>query len=212
MFDWIAGFVASWVGRVAAPVIDLVHQVVHAAVGWLLGIIHLVQDSFSFWIGIIRWLIDQIAHVFRDIENWVNYFLHSVIPWIVGRVEAAFRYALDLWHDAISYAQRGLAILENLAWSWIQSAYRWVYDHVWLPLKRYADAIWDAVLKWGYTAFWWITHPDQLAKKLLGWLIIAAEDSFWLIAAPVGTFALRIVVANARRFALLLETIVTAVL
>lgn len=212
MFDWIAGFVAYWTGRVAAPILDLVHQTVHAAAGWLLGIIHGVQDAFSFWIGVINWLINQVVSIGRDVANWISYLWNTILPYIYGRIEAAIGYAVELWRDAISYAANGLAALERLAWSWIQSIISWAYDNIWLPLKRYADAIWNALVQWGYYAWWWITHPDQLAKALLGFLIQAAEDAFWSIAAPVGTFALRIVIANTQRFVQLLEAIIAAVL
>lgn len=212
MFDWIAGFVNGWLGRVAAPILDLVHQVVHAAVGWLLGIIHGVQDAFSFWIGVINWLINQVSKLFNEIGSWIDYLWHVILPYIYGRIEAVFNYAIELWRDAIAYAARGLAALEHWAWSWIQYVLRWAYDNIWLPLKKYADAIWDALVKWGYYAWWWITHPAELATALLDYLIAAAETAFWRIAAPVGEFALRIVVANLQRFVQLIETIIAAVL
>lgn len=211
MFDWIAGFLGFWASVVAQPIRDMVNQALHAVAGFLLGIIHDVQNAFSFWIGIIKWLITQVENIARDIGNWINYLFHTILPWIYGRLEAAFNYAVELWRDAISYAARGLAALEHLAWSWIQYVLKWAYDNIWLPLIKYADAIWRDLLKWGYTAWWWITHPTELATVLLDYLIAAAEAAFWRIAAPVGTFALRLVVANLRRFVGLLETIITAV-
>lgn len=212
MFDWITGFLGFWSNVVAGPIRDMVNQALHAVAGWLLGIIHDVQNAFSFWIGVVNWLIGQVENVAREIGSWISYLWNTILPWIYGRINAAFQWAEDLWRDAIGYAARGLAALEQWAWNAIQAVYRWAYDNIWLPLKQYADSIWDHLLQWGYTAWWWITHPDQLARALLGWLIVAAEDAFWAIAAPVGSFALRIVIANTQRFVQLLETIITAVI
>jgi hypothetical protein len=62
------------------------------------------------------------------------------------------------------------------------------------------------------TAWWWVTHPDQLALVLFWWTLHYLERFAWTAAQYLGEFALALVMRNLRRFLHLAEEILAAVL
>lgn len=62
------------------------------------------------------------------------------------------------------------------------------------------------------TAWWWVTHPEQLARVLLWYLVHEMERQAWTIGKYLGEFVLAILAHNSRRVAILLEDIITAIL
>jgi hypothetical protein len=62
------------------------------------------------------------------------------------------------------------------------------------------------------TAWWWVTHPAQLAEAL-GWHLVRwLEDNAWTAADYLGQFALALILRNVRRIAHLAEHVITAIL
>lgn len=82
-----------------------------------------------------------------------------------------------------------------------------------LALYRHAEAVlrfW--VPHFAVYAWWWVTHPDQLADSLFWYLIRWLEQRAWTVARYLGEFTLALVMHNMRRLALLAEDILHAVL
>jgi hypothetical protein len=127
---------------------------------------------------------------------------------LLADVKSLLRDLAWLYHTTI----RLLDELRHLVWSWIVDVRNWAWSHIWVPLKSYADQIWRDLLKWGYTAWWYITHPAALAELLGDPLVLWLEVNAWRIGRQLGTFALALVVHNLRRFAQLAEDVIAAVL
>lgn len=212
MFDWVKDFVERWAGQVAAPVRDLVHWAVHALAGVVYAVFGNVGSAWHDVFAAARW-IESTA---TDLVHWIV----THLTWLIKHaIPALGQLILHYWRDALNFAtslyhdlQRGLQQLTGLARRWVDDALAWVHDHVWAPLVADAKQLRNDLLKWGFFAYDLLTHPARLAGILVLPLIAAAEAVFWQIAAPAGEFALRLVLANARRFAQLAETILTAVL
>lgn len=66
--------------------------------------------------------------------------------------------------------------------------------------------------KYAITAWWWVTHPDQLAEQLSLYVIKWLEREAWTIAPYLGKFVLALVVRNIRRILPIIEQIIAAVL
>lgn len=212
MLNWIAGFVDRWRDRIGQDLRDLVHWTVHALAGVVYTVFGNVGRGWRhLWLA-FEWLGRQATGFIAETYGWIRQIITTDLPW--------------LWHILLSDIKGVLALIDRVyrtvaaailaavryAESLVRGAIRWTVDHVWAPLKAYADAIYRDLLKWGYAAYQLVTHPDRLAVILLDAMIAAAEAAFWRIAGPAGRFALGLVLHNARRFALLLESIVAAVL
>lgn len=66
--------------------------------------------------------------------------------------------------------------------------------------------------KYAITAWWWITHPDQLAEQLSLYVVKWLEREAWTIAPYLGKFLLALVVRNVKRWLPILESILAAIL
>lgn len=64
---------------------------------------------------------------------------------------------------------------------------------------------------WARTAWWWVTNPHALSLMLFWYIIRLLEDNAWAVAGFLGQFILALIARNARRVALLVEHIVTAI-
>jgi len=118
------------------------------------------------------------------------------------------RIFVDLWHAIVWYYYLQLSILHRT----FNDVTGWVVRDIWGPLKRFLDMTWCDLLKWGYTAWYYITHPDKLAALIFWYIVSLLEVNAWEAAKLLGTFVTALFLHNIRRVALLLEDIISAVL
>lgn len=211
MFDWITHWFISWGPQIEQKILDMVHWAIHAVASVLIAV-------FSHVLGAWKWLIYGLAflgyeeiHAWEDIFNFarrvVRVYIPRVLHWAWGWILFLHKLVLTLYDDLI----RALIALRKLAWSWILALWRNVLKFVWDPLKRYADLIWHDLLKWGWVAWWWITHPENLAGFLFWHIINWLEFYAWQVGKRLGTFGLSLVRNNLHRFLILAEDIISAV-
>jgi hypothetical protein len=212
VFDWIAGYVARWASVVPSPIRDLVHWAVHALAGVVYTVFGNVGSAWHDLFTAARWLrstgADLASWVWLHLSRIVTHDLPLLADKILGYYRDAVNLATRLWHDALAAVEAAAKVARR----WVDDALAWVTTHVWDPLVADVRQLRSDLLKWGYAAWQLVTDPAKLASILLGALIAVAEAQFWLVAAPVGTFALRIVTANLRKFLQLAETILAAVI
>lgn len=212
MFDWIAGLIGRYSRTIAGDIRDMVGVVVHG----LAGVVYTVFGNVGLAWTNVHAEIDNLwgwGAQFVDNAYWVVYrVIHVDVPVLWNYALSGFRQAEATVEHFYSLAVSGARTLFDDAVGQIQAVIRWAITNIFDPLKAYADQIYNDLLKWGYTAYQYITHPALLAALLLGPLIGAAEAAFFTIAGPVGRFILGILLHQAQRFAQLLEDIVTGVL
>lgn len=212
MLNWIAGFVDRWSGIVAQGIRDLIHWTVHALASVVYTVFGLVGSAWRDVYKATDWLLvsatgflyETYKHVYRIIVYWIPRILRLIddwVKWLIRRIEQVTAYLLS----RILYYYRLLRTALDIA-------VRWIVHTLIDPLRAFADHIWKQLIAWGYYAFYYITHPDKLAAVLIRALVGAAENVFWDIAAPVGKFAAGIVLHNAKRIVLVIESILSAVL
>lgn len=212
MFDWIAGFVARWAGRIGADILDVVHWSVHALAGVVYAVFGNVGNAWHLlWLS-FHWLEVQTRLMGASVFGWIRQIITTDLPWlwhillsdVKGLLAEIGRVAGVVEADLL----RGLNVLRGV----IDSVVRWVVANVYDPLKAFADQLRADLEKWGFFAWRLLNDPPKLAAILLGALIAAAESAFFSIAAPAGRFVLGLLIHNAAKVASLLESIVAAVL
>jgi hypothetical protein len=88
---------------------------------------------------------------------------------------------------------------------------KWVLTSVWAPLDAAIKETEANLVKWGWTAWWWITHLDKLADAMIFDIAASLEKNAWHLAAILGQFVTALILRNALRVAQLAESIVVAV-
>jgi hypothetical protein len=212
MLSWIDGYVFRWAAVVATPIRDCIKWAVYALAGVVYAVFGNVGAAWTLIYDGINWVWTHSGNFAVEAVAWIKQIVTVDIPAVWNRL-LAYAVAFDnlisqIWDKAVA----AIADAYRRALQAVNDAISWVITHVYDPLKAYADQIYNDLLKWGYAAWQLLNDPGKLAGILLGALIAAAESAFWSIAAPVGKFALSIVLGNATKFASLLETILTAVL
>lgn len=211
MFDWLTHWFVSWAPYVEQKILDLVHWAIHAVASVLIAVFNHVLRSWRWFLyALTFWAYEEI-HFAEDVWNFARRVVRVYIPrllhWAWGWILFLRKLTLTLYDDAI----RALVALRKLAWSWILALWHNVLKYVWDPLKRYADMIWHDLLKWGYTAWYWITHPDKLAGLLFWHIIGWLEFYAWQVGKRLGTFGLSLVRNNLHKFLVLIEDVIAAV-
>jgi hypothetical protein len=212
VLNWIKGYIDRWSGVVDSATRDLVHWAIHALAGVVYTVFGNVGSAWHDLFTGLRWLRSTGADLATWLTNHIVWIVTHDLPrlgqLILGYWRDALNFATGLYHDALRAVEAALGVARRL----VDDAISWVTTHVWDPLLADAKQLRADLLKWGYTAWQIVTHPGQLAAIVGDALVAWGEAQFWRLAQPVGTFALRLVVANLRRFVQLAETILTAVL
>lgn len=212
MLSWLDRYWDHVRGYVPNEVANAVHWAEHALAGLVLNIFGLVSGAWnSFWNSaavLYRGINDLGAAVY----HFGAYILRTVIPSVI-RWAAAQLARLSAALAALGrYVDHWIGVILAAIARAYRDIERWAIANIYAPLRAYADRIWNDLLKWGYTAFWWITHPADLAELLIFPLAASLEKHAWDLAAGLGKFTLALVVRNTRRLALLAEEIIAAVL
>lgn len=211
MFDWITHWFINWGPLVERKIIDMVHWAIHAVASVLIAVFSHVLGAWKWFYSAVIFLAYEEIHFAEDVYNFgrrvVAVYLPRLSHWALGWIQFLRRLIVAVY-DTLT---RALDTLRRLTYSLILALWRNVLKYVWDPLKRYADLIWHDLLKWGYVAWWWITHPEELAEFLFWHVISALERHAWDAGKRLGTFGLALVRSNLHRFLILAEDIISAV-
>lgn len=116
--------------------------------------------------------------------------LAAILSWLTGNVSAA-------WDDL----ERAAGYEERLLGGWIDDVTGHLVRIITYDIPHYA-----------MTAYWWVTHPAQLAD-VLGWhLVRFLEDHADQAATYLGRFAISLVLRNTRQLVRLAEHIIVSIL
>lgn len=212
MLDWIAGYVARWTGYVATGVIDLVHWGIHALAGVVYGVFGNVGKAWHLFTGGLAVLRDYADRFVSEVVTLADWIIRVAIPGLYRQALAWYHDALNLakvlYHAAIVAIDQALRLAKAL----IEALRTYVDVHVLAPLTDLIRQLRADLLRWGYVAWFYVTHPEKLAPVLIDAIVAAAIAAFDRIAIPAGEFALRLVARDPRRWLQLLEHIIAAVL
>jgi hypothetical protein len=145
----------------------------------------------------LEWLHHQIDSIGGRVTGAIKDAAHVVASGLGGLVTMVFGRVTTAWHDMTSAA----VILERAAGEFGAAAWGQLHALIthWIPA-------------FAMTAWWWVTHPEQLARTL-GWHIVAFLESHAEQAAQyLAMFALHLIRTRLRSLLTVAEHVITAVL
>lgn len=212
MLSWLDSFWHSATGYVGDQVANAVRWAMHGITGVILSVFGLVRGAWSRLAGAAGAAWSSVESLGLATWHKFAWLIRVVIPgvlrWAAAWLARLQAFALAIWRQLA----RDIAAVIARITATAAAITRWALRTIWAPLKALADLIWRDLLKWGYTAWWFITHPDKLAEHLIFHLVTSLEAHAWTVARMLGTFTLALIHANLRRIALLAEDIITAVI
>jgi len=212
MLGWIAGWFGRFAGAVDSTVVRMVHWVVHALASVVYTVFAHVGAAWRDMYAAGNWLRESAGRFVGAVYDHIRAILLYWVPRIFGWIDAVYHRAISAVEHLARLAWGWVRALESDVQRWILALYHWAWQHVYLPLRAYADWLWARIKAWAYVAYWWITHPAKLAELLLWPLVAALEAAAWDVARVLGTFTTALIVRNVRRVAQLIETVLAAVL
>lgn len=212
MFGWIESIFHWGVSNIGGTIVGWVRDFIRGLYGYLHLAFHLVGNAWGdLWGDVNRFwhALDAFGH---SVWQAIYHTLHTVIPDVrnflhrlIARVE---RYAQYVFRWAVVRAEWLLHKIE----SEISFVIRWVITHIWDPLFRDVTTALKWIFSDGQTLWYYLTHPDKTVDLIWESLIAKLEQEAWAVGRRLGEFFLGLVLHNARRFALLLEDIIVALI
>lgn len=123
--------------------------------------------------------------------------LDAAIAGITSVLDTVFGNVFSAWHDLARAAE--IAAIATGHYT------EWTYDHL-------RHLVGHDIPVYAQTAFWWVTHPEQLARVLFWHLVRMAEDNAFTVARYLGSFAISLAWHHADELAKTAEDIIDAIL
>jgi len=212
MFGWIDS-VLGWANRnIGGPVIGWVHDVLSGIWGFIHTIFGNVSTAWGDMYAAGRDMFHAM-HRFADATASAIYWLIRIeIPALIRWAKRELKMLADDLIAIERWAVRQFDYVVKLARHLVTDAIKWVVTHVYDPLLRFISTAWQWITHEGTTLWYYLTHPDELVSLLWTSLLAKLEADAWNAGQLLGRFLLSLVLHNVKRFALLIEDIVMAVL
>jgi hypothetical protein len=212
MLHWLDRFWNSATGAVGNAISSAVHWAMHAVASVFLAVFALVGKAWAVFVDAAVSLGGTLERFASSVYTWAGYVMHIVIPALTKWAQGEFdRLGLDIYNLG-----KLLVRYVNDIYKWIaheiSDVTKWAIRDIYDPLKSYADQIASDLRKWGYVAWWWITHLPELAEAMIFSIVTSLENHAFEIAANLGKFFLALIMKNLKSFISVLEDIISAVL
>jgi hypothetical protein len=212
VLNWLDSFFSSAASTIGTAVSNAVHWAVHALASVVFAVFGLVGKAWSALVNAVHSFHAALDRWATEVIRFAEYVIKVVVPriyrWATAEL-AKLSSALAAYYRY--FLARIADVIDRIAAA-VTSVTNWVLAHVWAPLKAYADQIWDDLKKWGYTAWWYITHPQALADLIVMPLVTSVEHNAVAIASQLGQFLLAMLLTNITKVITVIEDIITAVL
>lgn len=212
MLGWLDRFWNNVTGSVGNAIANAVHWAMHALASVVFAVFRLVGAAWLDYWSAARSAWGAVGSLGKALWDAWAYLLRHLIPTLTRWIESLWARLVSFIHTVYKDLQAAAAFLQHLIASTARAIYKWALTSIWKPLHDFAAMLWDNLKKWGFTAWWWITHLPSLAEAMIMHIVTSIERHAWEIAGMLGKFFLSLIVRNLKRFATLLEDIITAVL
>jgi hypothetical protein len=145
----------------------------------------------------ISWIGGVVGRAGRAVASGVSDLVHTAVGGLISLLGSLFGNVSGAW-DELTTAAAGL---EHAAETFGRGCWRQfdVILHHWIP-------------KYAFTAWWWVTHPEQLSDALFWHLVRWLERRAFTAARYLGGFAAALLIHNLRQVLALIEDVIAAVL
>lgn len=143
------------------------------------------------------WIGGILGAVAGTLGSGVSSAISSVVGGLARLLASLFGNVAGAWDELTAAA----AELEHAAWIFGRGCWRKL-DEI---LRHYIPV-------YAFTAWWWVTHPEQFTSVLFWWLVHWLERRAWTAARYLGGFFLALIIHHVRHVLALAEDVITAVL
>jgi hypothetical protein len=166
------------------------------------GVFHLVHGAWDDMVRGAEAVGQWAGGAFRDVYNFGKWVIDKAIPDVVRWVTGKLAWLGDQIAQGLVTLSHWVSGLVADIWDGIKAIPGWVVHNIYEPLKGFFDQAWHWITHEGALLWYYITHPETLAKLLVEpmwwaflWLIreSTAAIGHFLVA---GIYAAMITTAN----------------
>lgn len=212
MLTWLDNFFSGVSSTIGSAISNAVHWAIHAVSAVFLAVFSLVGKAWNTLVSAIVAFHIALQRFGTEVINFATYVVRVLIPKLARWAESELAKLKAYADEIYDWAKKSVADLITRIEQAVKDVTDWVIKTVYDPLKAYADLIWNDLKLWGYTAWWWVTHLQDLADAMIVNIATSLEKNAWALAKMLGEFALNLVRAHLKEFIQLAEDIITAVL
>lgn len=211
LVNWVKKYFNWWKGFETAVWLDPLEALIRGLTGSFSDQDAAGAQAWTVYYTDNTYYVQQLVKFVTATRNAHGYTLHVRIPGIISWAGTGFARLLAAIIGLARALARDVAMLTGLLASRITALTTWILRKVWAPLWAFITATYRDLLKWGWVAWWWITHLASLAEAMIFFIARAMEKYAWELAGMLGRFVVSLIVRNARKIAEVAESIVVAV-
>jgi hypothetical protein len=211
VLNWISNFFTTAGRTIDTTVANVVGWALRAVTSVIFGQFQATQQAWVTYYNETNYYVTSLRQLSTATRSKHSYTLKVRIPGVISWAAGNFGKLLTGLSGLAAAVARDVSSLSARITAGLADLTKWVITEVYDPLKALIDQVDADLLKWGYTAWWWITNLDKLADALILYLAKSAETYAWELAGMLGQFTVNLIYRNAARIASLLESIVLAV-
>ncbi len=212
MFHWLDRLLHWGTVNIGGRIIGFIRDMIHGVWGFLNSIFTRISESWLELFHAGHWLWTQAVSFGYAVFHKLQHIIRIIIPDVIGFFVRLFHNIDKLVHWVLKWAATQFAYVIAKIWHDITHALNWVIIHVYDPLARDISHALAWIFREGRIVYYYITHPGKLIDLVWDDIIAKLESEAWNVGARLGRFFLGLVLHNIKRFALLLEDIIMAVL
>jgi hypothetical protein len=212
MFGWLDRAWNWAASNIGGTVVTWVRDLIHGVWGVLSGVFGNVGQA---WHDVWQ-AINDTWHAAGKLAGWIYsalyHLFHVVIPGVVRWADRQFHNIMKWVEGIYDWVVHELDTLRKWVDHLIAGVLHWVTVHVWNPIWHSLTLAWKWIAHEGFITWYYISNPGKLASLLLDSLVVALEREAWRLGPLLGRFFLAMLAHNLKRFVLMLEDIIMAVL
>lgn len=145
----------------------------------------------------LNWIRQFFGNPLGTLDSTVRAVVQAVVSGLAGVIDTVFGRVTGAWGDLERAVEAGALAADH----WALAVFRQLHQIITYDIPVFAR-----------TAWWWVTHPGQLARMMFWDLLRLLENNAWTAAHYLGTFAVSLILRNPRRIARAAEAVLAAIL
>jgi len=212
MFGWLSRVFNWGVSNIGGAIIDFIRDVINGVWGVLNTLHGNVSEAWGDMFAAGYWLWQQTGKFGEAILTKLYHLYRTIIPAIIRWARRELN-ALNIFiTKVLRWADREFRIVIKFINRVINDVRIWVIRDIYRPLFGSLEKAWHWIFNEGATLWYYLTHLDKFIDLIWDYLLAKIEAEAWNAGKILGKFFLSLFLHNIRRFALLLEDIIMAVM
>jgi predicted PurR-regulated permease PerM len=211
MLGWLKSALNWGIGSIKDlwnKVLNVINAVYGYVDGWLNALLSDINDLYQWASRLVTSVENWTISLYNSLNGWISKIYGDMQKWIsslwdqlYGDIVGIGRWATQQLDNVIGWILAQLDKLES-----------WVIQNIWNPLWSAISGTVNWIAKYGYWAYYMVTHPDQLAAFIAKWILASWINLGKRYAGAFGRWMVHTALSAAGDVAGIIEDILAAII